>query len=67
MTPPPTLTTEVVEWLSPEPEEDGDLVMVFEDPAPFNAAARSAAPAAEDGSLMERAVTAVRRLFRLAR
>jgi hypothetical protein len=33
--PPPILTTEGVEWLAPEPEGDDSLVVVFEDPEPF--------------------------------
>lgn len=62
--PPPTLTTEVVEWLSPEPDEDEELIVVFEDPSPFTAADHTAARVQGRQGLVARTVAALRRLFR---
>ena len=39
--PPPTLSTEEIEWLSPERENDPGLLVVLEEPAPVEARVES--------------------------
>ena len=60
--PPPTLTTEVIEWLSPELEDDDGSLVVLANPVPFEASVDSTSGTRRSDSLVAIARSLFRRL-----
>ena len=64
--PPPTLSTEEIEWLSPELDHDLEFMVVIEDPGQFPPIVQPEAVPVSDRSLMGAAKAMVRRMLRLS-